>query len=51
MEIYEKGLLIPIIEYEVYNIKTKEKLDLNLCKDIKIDINIPVIIDEDNLFK
>ena len=51
MEIYEKGLLIPIIEYEVYNIKTKEKLDLSVCNYINIDINIPVIIDENNLFK
>ena len=51
MDIYEKGLLIPTIEYEVFNIETKEPLDLNLCKDIKIKLNIPVNIDEKNLFK
>ena len=51
MDLHEEGFLIPIIEYEVYNIITKEKLDLNICKDIKIDINIPVKIDEKNLFK
>ena len=51
MDIYEDGLLIPIIEYNIFNIDTKEKLDLNICKDIKIDINIPVNIDENNLFK
>ena len=51
MDLHEEGFLIPMIEYEVYNIITKEKLDLNICKDIKIDINIPVIIDEKNLFK
>ena len=50
-DIYVEGLLIPTIEYEVYNIKTKEKLDLNLSKDTKIDLNIPVIIDENNLYK
>ena len=50
-DIYVEGLLIPTIEYEVYNIKTKEKLDLNICKDTKIDLNIPVIIDENNLYK
>ena len=33
---YEDGLLIPIIEYEVYNSENKEKLDLKVCKDIKI---------------
>ena len=51
MDIYKEGLLIPIIEYEVYNIETKEKLDLNICKDVKININIPVNIEENNLFK
>ena len=51
IDIFEDGLLIPIIEYEVFNLETKEKLDLNICKDIKIDINIPVNIDEKNLFK
>ena len=45
------GFLISIVEYEVYNIKTKEKLDLNLCKDIKISIIYPINIDKKNLFK
>ena len=44
-------LLIPIIEYEVYNSKTKEKLNLNICKDEKVKIYIPASIDESNLFK
>ena len=51
IDIFKEGLLIPIIEYEIYNSKTKEKLNLNLCKDIRIDIYIPVNIDENNLFK
>ena len=41
--------LIPIIGYEIYNPINKEKLDLSECKDIKL--NIPVSIDENNLFK
>ena len=48
-EIYEEGFLIPIIEYEVYNFK--KKLNLDICRDIKIEINIPVLIDENNIFK
>ena len=51
IDIFEDGLLIPIIEYKVYNYKTKENLNLNICNDIKININIPVNIDENNLFK
>ena len=47
----EEGLLIPIIEYEVYHPITKKKIDLDICKDTKIDILIPVSINEDNLFK
>jgi len=39
-------LLIPLIEYEIFNPKTKEKLDLNYSKNenIYIDIYIPVSI-------
>ena len=46
-----EGFVIPIILYEVYNFKTKEKLDLNICKNETINISIPVSIKEDNLFK
>ena len=31
IEDYEEGLLIPIIEYEVYNLNEKGKLDMNIC--------------------
>ena len=42
---------IPIIQYEVYNPITKEKLDISDCDESKIEINIPVDIDENNLDK
>ena len=45
------GLLIPIIGYEVYHPINKSKLDLNYCKDILVKINIPVSVDEENLYK
>ena len=51
VDIYEIGILIPLIEYEIFNIETKEKLDLSICKNDKIDISIPVNIDENNLYK
>ena len=51
IDIFEEGFLIPIIEYELYDSKTKTRLNLTICKDSKISINIPVSIDENNLFK
>ena len=51
IEYYQEGLLIPIIEYEIYNIKEKIILNLTVCENEKIQVSIPVNIDEDNLFK
>ena len=51
IDIFEKGLLIPIVEYEIYNSKIKEKLDLEICHSINIDLYIPVVINEDKIFK
>ena len=42
---------IPIIGYEIYHPITKEKLNLSYYEDILIKLNIPVNIDENNLFK
>ena len=51
IDIIKEGLLIPIIEYEIYHPLTLEKLDLKYCEDTKIELSIPVSIDEDNLYK
>ena len=51
IEKYDERLLIPIIEYEIYNYETREKLNLNYCSKTKINILIPVKIDETILFK
>ena len=48
---FEEGLSIPIIEYEIYESINNTKLDLNYCKDLKINIDIPISIDERDLFK
>ena len=50
-DIYEIGMLIPRIEYEIYNILTKQKLNLSICKDDKVDISVPVKIDDDKIYK
>ena len=48
---YEEGLLIPIVEYEVYEPINNTQLDLNFCKNITINIDIPVSICETQLYK
>ena len=48
---FMENTLIPIIDYEVFNPNTKEKLNLSICNDSYINLNIPVEIDEDNIFK
>ena len=52
-EQYIEGVLIPFIEFEVFDSKIKEKLDLDYCrnKSINIDINIPILINENILYK
>jgi len=37
------------VEYEVYNPDTKEKLDLSICSNEKINIEVPKILDEYSL--
>ena len=51
IEFYIKGLLIPIIAYDVFHPNTKKKLDLNHCKNNRINIYIPVSIDENEIYK
>ena len=51
IDYYKEGLLIPIIGYEVYHPIDKYKLDLSCCEESLISYNIPVSIDENNLFK
>ena len=51
IDYFSPDTLIPIIGYEIYHPLNKSKLDLKYCEDILIKLNIPVTIDEDNLFK
>ena len=51
IDYYKPGTLIPIIGYEVFHPITKIKLDLSFCKDVLVNFNLPVSIDENNLFK
>ena len=51
VDIFEEGLLIPIIEYEIYHPITLEKLNLSYCENTQIELKIPVKINEDYLFQ
>ena len=44
-------MLIPLIDYEIFDPITNKKLDLNYCEKTNIAIHIPVNINESNLFK
>jgi hypothetical protein len=44
---YQKGSLTPKIDYEIYDLKNKTKLELDICENIKIEILLPC----DNLEK
>ena len=45
------GILIPIISYEIYDPNNKIKLELDECKNILVDLDIPVNINNDDLIK
>ena len=51
IDYFPQDSLIPVIGYEIYHPITKEKLNLSLCEDVFMKLNIPINIDENNLFK
>ena len=50
-DIYEEGSLVPKIRYEVYDLKSKNQLDLSICTNTKIEILLPCIVDTNNEYK
>ena len=51
IDVYEEGLLMPIVEYEMYHPNNYTRLDLSICDEFNINISVPVSVDEDNLYK
>ena len=51
IDYYQPGSSVPIIGYEVYHPVNKSKLNLHYCENANINFNIPVSINEDDLFK
>ena len=51
MEYKIDDFYIPIIEYEIFHPITKELLDLKYCKNLRINISIPISIEERYLYR
>ena len=51
MEYKIDSFSIPIIEYQIFHPITNELLNLKYCKNLKINISIPVTIEERYLYK
>ena len=51
IDYFVSEILIPVIGYEVFDPINKTKLNLTYCQNEHINLDIPVSIDEDNLFK
>ena len=49
IDLHEQGLLIPTVSYEIYDLKSKQKLNLSLCDEAKIKVLFPTNIDSSNL--
>ena len=45
------GILIPVIGYDIFDPINKTKLNLTYCKNEIVDFQIPVSLNEDDLFK
>ena len=45
------GIEIPVIGYDIFHPTNKSKLDLKYCKDSIVNFQIPVSLEENNLFK
>ena len=51
IDFYEKDLLIPSVNYEIYNLNKKQKLNLSLCDEATIKMLYPASVDGKNMDK
>ena len=51
IDVKNEDFLIPLIEYEIFDYKSKKSLDLSICNSTRIDILTPVTHVEKDLFK
>lgn len=51
MDHYLDGVKAPIVEYEIYQKNGSGPLNLEICKDVNVKLEIPVSLKEDDLLK
>ena len=51
LDIFKEGLLPPVVEYELYHPKTKQKLNLDYCENYPAKIIFPISLNENELYK
>ncbi len=49
VDIKKEGIKSPLVAYEVYNPYTKEKINLDICENSKINISAPVYLSSDEM--
>ena len=50
IDAYKEGYYMPKVEYEIYRVNTGEKLELNICNEMTVDLSVSVTIEENNIF-
>ena len=51
VDFYDEAHSTPKVEYEIYDYNKKQRLNLSICHDIPIEIEVPASINENELFK
>ena len=50
LDMFKKDSNIPIVEYEIYNYNNSEKLNLEVCNDVKINVYVPIQLDNQTIY-
>ena len=50
LDLFKQNSSIPLVEYEVYNFNKSEKLNLEYCNDVKINVYVPIQLDNKTFF-
>ena len=50
LDLFKPNSSTPLVEYEIYNYNNSEKLNLEYCNDLKIDVYVPVQLDNRTIF-